>query len=178
MTYDYNTRMRTIYYNGNSIRSGVATAHFTPSNPAITVGLAGAETFKGSMDELRWFGSAMSGSEIWKHYNGNFFGAPTPLYWLKFNEGGGDVAADSSGAGRAAGQRVGNGGDVSWKSATDNQKCVSGYWVGYMLERVSAASVPVGTQSIYRIYQMDNCQRMKHERKRRCPLPLRDVEVS
>ena len=98
MTYDSTTRMRIIYYNGYNIRWDFAAAHFTPSNLAITVGLAGGETFKGSMDELRWYGSVMSGSEIFQHVNGNYFGAPAPLYWLKFNEGSGNVAADSSGA--------------------------------------------------------------------------------
>ena len=158
MTYDYATKSRIIYYNGVNIRSDVATAHYTPSSLAITLGRADTLRWKGDLDELRWYNSLMSPTEVQQHYNGNFFGAPAPLYWLKFNEGGGSVAADSSGAGRAPAVLESAASEISWKAADDSQKCVAGYWVGYLLVRVSSASVPVGTQSIYRIYQMDNCQ--------------------
>lgn len=114
--------------------------------------------------ELRLFPVAHSSTVISEHLVGNFWGhaSQQQLLWLRFNEAsyGGGIA-DASATVPAGGVAT-----VADASATttrngpgDAGKCLLGYWAGYKLERVSGASVAVGTTSVYDMLQVDNCQR-------------------
>ena len=116
--------------------------------------------------ELRIFSVAWSSSDVSAHMAGNFFGvtASQQLLWLKFNDAVySSGIVDSSGTAISAVSMVSTSGTTTTRNGPgDSGKCLFGFFLGFSLARISDANVPVGTQSVYKILQMDNCQQHDH----------------
>jgi hypothetical protein len=125
--------------------------------------------------ELRIFSVAWSSVDVVSHMAGNFFGvtASQQLLWLKFDDAVySSGIVDSSGTAISAVSMVSTSGTTTTRNGPgDSGKCLRGWWSGFSLSRESAASVAVGTQSVYTIYQMDNCQhtQAQMQEQQRCP---------
>jgi|GEM_PF-1902381 len=102
VTYDVSGNYQ-FYVNGSADGNGTSLQTFTLSN-AVTIGsngTPGAESYTGSIDDLRVYDNALSSGEIEAIYNGGNGtqgdSASGIHAWWKFDDGTGFTAADSSG---------------------------------------------------------------------------------
>lgn len=113
--------------------------------------------WQGDIDELYVFMTTLSPTTVAAHFAGDFWGLSSlsMVLWLRFTEGGGNNAADSSGLGN---HMTGGSNGNTWKSATDTGFCQVGYFYSYKTTRLSDPTTPVGTQSFVAVQMTDNCK--------------------
>ena len=98
-TYDPTTTNYTVYVNGVALRQKTLAVPFFFTNTTLSLATpTGTETtFHGAVDELRVWNRVLSAPEIQQIYGTRLVGNEVGLQlYCRFDEGGGDVAADSA----------------------------------------------------------------------------------